>query len=199
MKAPSRLFAVAMVAVLFTGCMTVTTLENPKDDPGKYEKAAGFLEEEIRDRIYNMQYQADAELYQNMKRLAYIGEPAIPFLLEGLDDSSPRTRGSVAFVLGLIRDRRTIPDLIEHLDDDVAPVRYEVATTVCVLGDNAGYPVLIEGLKDDDIRNRYKAHEALLLLTQLDFGFEHDAGPDDRIKAVRKWEGWYESIVARGY
>jgi hypothetical protein len=38
------------------------------------------------------------------------------------------------------------------------------------MGDNAGYPVLIEGLKDEDIRNRYKAHGALALLTQLDFG-----------------------------
>jgi HEAT repeat protein len=200
MKAPSRLFAVAMVAALFTGCMSVTTYPEPeKEDPGQYEKAAGFLEDEIRDRIYNLQYQADAELYQNMKRLAYIGEPAIPYLLEALDSPSPRVRGSVAFILGLIRDRRTIPDLVAHLDDDVPAVRCEVATTVCVLGENKGYPVLIEGLKDEDIRNRFKAHEALLLLTQLDFGYEHDGRPEERAQAIAKWEKWYDSVMARGY
>lgn len=199
MKAPCRIIAVALTLFVASGCMNTTLTEPEKQDPGEYERAASFLEEEIKDRIYNLQYQADAELYQNMKRLAYIGEPAIPFLLEALDNPSPRTRGSCAFILGLIRDRRTIPDLVKHLDDDMALVRYEIATTVCVLGDNAGYPVLIEGLKDDDIRNRYKAHEALLLLTQLDFGYAHDAEPKERKQAVSKWEGWYDSIVSRGY
>jgi len=199
MKAPSLLFAVALVVILSTGCVTITDQEPDREDPGTYEKAAGFLEDEIRDRIYNLQYQADAELYENMKRLAYIGEPAIPFLLEALNHQAPRTRGSVAFILGLIHDRRTIPDLVAHLDDKVPVVRYEIATTVCVLGENKGYAVLIEGLNDKDIRNRYKAHEALLLLTQLDFGFVFDDGPGDRSAAVHKWEKWYDGVVARGY
>ncbi|MEN8151443.1 MAG: HEAT repeat domain-containing protein [Planctomycetota bacterium] len=198
MKAPSRLIAIAITMFVAAGCVT-TYSEPTKEDPEKYERAAKFLEEEIQTRIYNLQYQADAELYQNMKRLAYIGEPAIPFLLAGLDHKSPRTRGSIAFILGLIRDRRTIPDLVDHLDDEVAPVRYEIATTICVMGDNAGYPALIAGLKDDDIRNRYKAHEALLLLTQLDFGFEYDGEPDQRDVAVGKWQSWFDTLVDRGY
>ena len=199
MKAPSRLIVVGLVLFVTAGCVTTSMTEPQKKDPDKYERAAKFLEEEIQTRIYNLQYQADAELYQNMKRLAYIGEPAIPYLLKALDHEAPRTRGSAAFILGMIRDRRTIPDLIAHLDDEVAPVRYEVATSVCVMGDNAGYPILIAGLKDEDIRNRFKAHEALLLLTQLDFGFVYDGEPAKREVAVEKWESWYDSLVDRGY
>jgi HEAT repeat protein len=130
MKVPSRLIAVALTLVVTAGCVTTYTTDVGKEDPGEYERAPRFLEEEIQTRIYNLQYQADAELYQNMKRLAYIGEPAIPYLIDALDHESPRARGSVAFTLGLIRDRRTIPDLVKHLDDEVPVVRYEIATTV---------------------------------------------------------------------
>jgi HEAT repeat protein len=195
----SRLVTCALILTIGAGCVTTYESEPTTKDEGEYETAAGFLEEEINNRIYNLQYQADAELYQNMKRLAYIGEPAIPFLLKALDHPSPRTRGSVAFVLGLIRDRRTIPELAEHLDDPVPAVRYEVATSLCVMGEKKGYPTLIDGLNDKDIRNRYKAQEALKLLTQLDFGYEHDADPSARKVAVEKWEQWYDSVVARGY
>ena len=199
MKAPARLIAAALTMLVVSGCIQTGYTEPEKKDPGKYERAALFLEEEIRDRIYNLEFQADTELYQNMRRLAYIGEPAIPFLLEALNNPATRTRGSVAFVLGLIRDRRTIPDLVAHLNDPSPVVRYELATTVCVLGDNAGYPVLIAGLDDEDIRHRFKAHEALLLLTQLDFGFVYDGEPKERKAAIEKWEGWFASVEARGY
>ena len=54
-------------------------------------------------------------------------------------------------------------------------------------------------LNDEDIRHRFKAHEALLLLTQLDFGFIYDGEPRERKAAVEKWEGWFASVEARGY
>jgi hypothetical protein len=65
------------------------------------------------------------------------------------------------------------------------------------MGDTKGYPVLIAGLQDEEIRNRYKAHEALKLLTRLDFGYEFDADPSTRGAAVAKWQTWYEEVATR--
>jgi hypothetical protein len=166
------------------------------DEDPYFDEPPTFLKEEISERIAQIQYLSDEKLMENLNRLTYIGEPAIPQLLQGLQHDQPRTRGSCAFVLGRIRDRRTVKPMKEALDDPVTSVRYEVATALGQIGDPSGYPVLIEGLSDELIRNRYKAHEALTLLTNLDFGYQHDAAPSDRAMAVRKWREWYEALEA---
>ena len=158
---------------------------------GEYLEAPTFLAQELEERIAAIPYQTEEELVGNLKRLAYIGEPAVPYLLEALKEGDYRTRGNVAWVLGIMRDRRTIPELRDALDDSVASVRYEVATALGSLGEPMGYPILIEGLSDPDIRNRYKCHEALTLLTRLDFGYVHDDEPSERARAIQEWESWW--------
>ncbi|MCU0727109.1 MAG: HEAT repeat domain-containing protein [Planctomycetes bacterium] len=170
-----------------------------RGEPGErdFAEATGFLREEIVQRVDALQYQSGAELVTNTSRLAYIGEPAIPFLLTGLDHESSRTRSSCAFVLGNLRDRRTITTLRAKLGDPALFVRYEVATALCAMGEGSGYPVLISGLSDPEIRNRYKAHEALRLLTALDFGYRHDDEPETRRMAVLRWEEWWHRMESR--
>ncbi|MHC4473225.1 MAG: HEAT repeat domain-containing protein [Planctomycetota bacterium] len=186
----ARLLIGGLLVLLLSACSTTQEEEIPFSDPPT------FLKEEVRERIASIPYLSEEKLYDNLMRLVYIGEPAIAQVLEGIEEEDPRTRGSCAFVLGLIRDRRTIRPLEDALDDPVASVRYEVATALGQLGVPAGYPVLIDGLSDDSIRNRFKAHEALTLLTSLDFGYEHDASPSDRADAVRRWQEWYEALEA---
>jgi HEAT repeat protein len=129
-------------------------------------------------------------------RLAYIGEPAVPYLVEGLEEMNARTRGSCAYVLGLLKDRRTIGPLQPLLEDPVKEVRYEAAVALGNMGDRGGYQALVRGLTDDDIKNRYKAHEALALLTGLDFGYRHDDAPEVRRVAVLRWEEWVDRMDA---
>jgi len=163
-------------------------------DYEEYAEAPTFLRQEIEERIKALPYQSGENLLSNIRRLTYIGEPAIPFLLDALEEGEVRARCSAAYVLGLIRDRRTIEPLRDALTDDSPVVRYEVATSLCAMGEPAGYPTLIRGLEDEDIRNRYKAHEALKLLTKNDFGYRHDDAPDERSAAVQRWQSWFDRL-----
>jgi HEAT repeat protein len=185
---------VLVACAALAGC-GITDQKDPAERD--FSEATGFLREEIVQRLDALQYQSGPELITNVNRLAYIGEPAIPFLLAGLTHTSARTRSSCAFVLGNLRDRRTIPALRERLADSVLLVRYEAATALCAMGEGSGYPVLIAGLSDPEIRNRYKAHEALTLLTSLDFGYRHDADPATRRMAVLRWEEWWHRMESR--
>lgn len=193
-----NLLVLALIPVLL-GCST--TIHEEEDsgkamDVNEYGEPSPLVVREIQSRIEVLQYQSDELLYQNLQRLIYIGEPCIPFLVDALDDPSPRTRGSCAYVLGMLRDRRAIEPLREALSDDIPAVRYEVATALCALGVQDGYSALVEGLSDPDIRNRYKCHESLKLLTHLDFGYRHDDDPEERRIAITKWEGWLHKMEA---
>jgi len=188
-----RIIIAGVTIILAAGCTSTTVTS---DIYTEYVEPSVFLREEIKERIAALPFQSGEVLCQNMQRLIYIGEPAIPFLIEVLEEGSPRARGSCAFMLGQLSDRRTIPDLQRALGDPVPAVRYEVATALCVLGVQDGYPVLISGLSDDEIRLRYKAHEALQMLTRLDYGYRHDDDPGQRRVAVARWEQWWERMRA---
>ena len=186
----SRIALIVLFAALAAACAT-------SGQEGALEtKAVQVLREEIQERMAALPYQTEEQLYSNLIRLAYIGEPAIPYLLEGLKAEPARTRSSSAYVLGLMKDRRTIPALRKAVEDPVPEVRYEVATSLCILGAREGYPMLIQGLSDPEIRNRYKCGEALKLLTRLDFGYRHDDTPTARAQAIATWNDWWERLRA---
>ncbi len=186
----NRALFASLVLLVFAGC------QNDKNsvDVSEYPEPTTFLRQEIEDRMAALAYQTESQLYQNMIRLAYVGEPAVPFLLEGLESEHVRVRGSSAYILGLMGDRRTIPALRNALEDERDVVRYEAATALGNMGDREGYLVLVAGLSDTDIKNRYKAHEALSLLTGLNFGYRHDDPPELRRKAALKWEAWADRV-----
>jgi hypothetical protein len=186
----TRLIVSGLVVVLLAGCSGAGGGGGDED----YAEPTAFLAAEIKDRIAALPYQSGEVLYSSLKRLAYIGEPAIPDLLEGLRSEHARTRGSCAYVLGMIRDRRTMPQLRKALEDPLPAVRYEAAASLGNMGDKTGYRTLIEGLSDDDIANRYKSHEALRVLSGADFDYRHDDPPEERRKAVLRWERWLERI-----
>ena len=165
-------------------------------DLSEYPEPSAFLKQEIEDRMAALRYQTEGQLYENMMRLAYIGETSVPFLIKGLDDEHVRVRSSSAYILGLMGDTRTIPALLTALQDSSDVVRYEAATALGNMGDREGYGVLVEGLSDGDIKNRYKCHEALTLLTRLDFGYRHDDPPELRRVAILKWEAWVDRMAA---
>lgn len=156
------------------------------------------LTEEISRRVEEIQFMRGAELVTNLERLAHIGEPAVPRLTEAAGSSDDKTRSSVAYVFGIMRDRRNIPTLVPLLSDPVPGVRFQAASSLVELGDSRGFPGLVEGLASNDVMHRYKCIEVLRDATQRDFGYEHDSGPDSRRLAVRRWLDWLDDVQAAG-
>jgi hypothetical protein len=127
------------------------------------------------------------------RRLAAEGEPAVPALLEALRSPDPTTRGHAAYVLGAVRDRRTLPAIAEASADPVPFVRYEAAGALLELKDARGFAVLVAGLEDPDARLRAKCVEVLAEHTHQRLGFEPTGSLDERAAAVRRWRAWLAS------
>jgi HEAT repeats len=152
-----------------------------------------MLEKQIIDIIARLQYLQKDRLVQAAQRLAYIGEPAIPYLFDGLRHDSALTRSTCAYALGLMKDPRTFSELSRVAeDDDVSLVRYEAAASLAMGGDSSAYPVLLDGLEDKDIRGRWKCYEMLKMATGRDFGYEADGEPEKRKQSVAAWKAWWE-------
>jgi len=183
------LFALTPILVL-PGCTST------EPEPGRMDGGDVILEAEIERRVSEIPFLHGVQLVHNLERLARIGEPAVPHLVEALRDERPAVRSSVAWTLGVMGDRRRIPALQEVLDDRVGFVRYEAASSLVELGDSSGFPVLVEGLASSRIDDRYKCFEALREVTGQDFGYRHDAAPPMRKAAVARWLDWLEGIEA---
>ncbi len=91
-------------------------------------------------------------------------------------------------------DRRNIPHMQPLLRDDARGVRYQAAASLVELGDSSGFAVLVEGLADGEIRYRYKCFQSLRAVTGQDFGYRHDADPQERRVAVTRWMDWLDDL-----
>jgi HEAT repeat protein len=124
------------------------------------------------------------------RRLAAEGEPAVPALLDALRSSDATSRGHAAYVLGAMKDRRTLPALAAAAEDPVPVVRDEAAAALLELKDARGFAVLVGGLEDPDARLRAKCIEVLAERTGQRLGFEPTGALDERAAAVRRWRAW---------
>lgn len=154
------------------------------------------LKLEVERRVAEIPYMHGVELVANLERLADIGEPAVPYLLDALESDNRLARASACWVLGVMGDRRNIAPVRDMLDDRDDVVRYQAAASLVELGDSTGFPVLVNGLGAPDIQTRYKCFEALRDATGQDFGYEHDGAPTLRREAVSRWENWLEGLRA---
>jgi HEAT repeat protein len=177
----------ALVAALgLTACVSVES--EPIARPG----SDIVLKLEIERRVAEIPYMHGVELVANLERLADIGEPAVPYLLDALKSDDRLSRASACWTLGVMGDRRNIEAVRDMLDDRDHVVRYQAAASLVELGDGTGFPVLVNGLAAPDIQTRYKCFEALRDATGQDFGYEHDAAPSLRREAVARWQNWLE-------
>ena len=182
-----RIFAfVSLLAILPSCASTGHTPEYPEASP--------ILQEEIDMLLRELPYRHGPELIATLKRLIYIGEPAIPSIVRTLRADHPKSRSNAAYE---IRDRRVIPKLRKSLDDSAPGVRYEVAASLLILGDWSGIPILIEALGDEDPYHRYKAIGVLANHTHQDLGYDYRAAEVERTEAVGRWENWYAALERR--
>lgn len=181
-----RLQAIIPVTLaMFVGCST-SAPESP------FVKANPLMSGEISRRVAEVEFQHRGELLDNLLWLSQSGEQAVPFLLKGLEHTTPKVRANCAWVLGRIGDRRTIPALNKAVADEAPSVRLEVARSLVLMGDIQHAPTLIEGLDSDRTTVRYSCHEALKTATGRDFGFDHLSDDiNNRQRSVLRWREWW--------
>jgi HEAT repeat protein len=79
---------------------------------------------------------------QARENLAKIGEPALPALIDGLDNGQFPLRWEIAKTMGEMRLQGSIPALIKALEDDEQDVRWLAATALAKIGREALPPLL---------------------------------------------------------
>ncbi|MFY9343976.1 MAG: HEAT repeat domain-containing protein [Planctomycetota bacterium] len=195
-----RIAAVCALLLLFPSCSTTdATSEAP------YQQPNSLMGGEITRRVEQIPYQHRDELLQNLLWLAQTGEQTIPALLQGLTHENAKVRSSSCWVLGRLRDRRTIPNLQAVMNDSDMTVRTEAARTLVTMGDLKWSPVLIECLDSDKKEVRYMCHEALKTASGHDFGYDHLSLDHNELKlSVLRWRQWWseysgDAAFAQGY
>lgn len=184
------LAAAALVAIVLTaGCAST-------DRVGVDVRENGAQSARVRQQVDEMALLHGQELLQRMTYLASMGDDAVPALAAGAASEDWLVRSSCMWVFERMGDRRHLPIVAQRLDDPVPVVRYQAASTLVKLGDQRGLRVLVEGLADGDLQNRYKCFQALRAGTGKDFGYRHDAAPDERRQAVSRWLDWLDGVGA---
>jgi hypothetical protein len=180
--------AVTAATLLFAlaSCSTTESTVSP------YQQPNSLMSSEINQRIDQIPFQHRDELLQNLLWLHQAGEQTIPALLRGLNAENPKVRSSCCWVLGRLRDRRTVNDLRQLVTDSEARVSLEACRTLVIMGDLAQSPRLIEGLDSDRKEVRYMCHEALKSATGHDFGYDHLTQNQNELQlAVLRWRQWW--------
>ncbi|MCK5941019.1 MAG: HEAT repeat domain-containing protein [Planctomycetes bacterium] len=181
--------AATAATLLFALASCSTTNDN---EVSPYQQPNQLMGNEISQRIEQIPYQHREELVQNLLWLAQTGEQTIPALLEGLASDNPKVRSSCCWVLGRLRDRRTVPALQGLTADGETSVRMEAARSLVLMGDIEQAPKLIEGLDSERREVRYMCHEALKTATGHDFGYDHLNRNQQELQfAVLRWRQWW--------
>ncbi|MCA8974633.1 MAG: HEAT repeat domain-containing protein [Planctomycetes bacterium] len=178
----------ATLMIAFAACSTTT----PEKTDSPFTQPNKLMAAEISRRIDQIPYQHREELVESLLWLVQTGEQVIPAVLTALHSEQPKVRSSAAWVLGMLRDRRTIPYLQQAAGDSEPAVRLECARTLVLLGDLTSAPMLIEGLDSERKEVRYLCHEALRSSTGHDFGYDHLAMNKDEMRgSVLRWREWW--------
>lgn len=105
------------------------------------------------------------------------------------NDESPRLR---AYSVNQLSALRRFEELAEVLKLTDGPLRLAAAFALGEAGIYAGIPVLIEALRLPDVQIRKAAVTKLRAYTRQHFGFRPTGSPEDRAKAVEKWNDWWK-------
>lgn len=152
-----RLWAIpAATAMLcaFAGCENNDSAPEPDRSP---QEQVEFILREMRESTPTW-----AEVVENAESLHDIGKPAVPLLIEALDDESWRVRQMSVEALGRIGETEALELLIRRLDDEDERVRGVVPRALGAIGDDAAVEPLINAMNTDpDSGVRHQATQAL--------------------------------------
>ena len=132
------------------------------------------------------------------RRIVGYGEPAVPILVDSLEDPNQDLRGTAAWLLGFLKDPRSVPHLVKATGDPAPMVRYEAAASLLRMNDPRGLHLLIEGLSDRDARVRSQCIILLEQYTGKSYGYKVDDPPSERAAAVARWRAWARGAARSG-
>jgi hypothetical protein len=185
--------ALLAAAVLVSPSCISSEVEPRETERDGYAVASPVLQREIDQRVENLPYLHGKDYLASVARLIYIGEPAIPSLIEALEADHVQSRGAAAYILGEIGDKRSIPEIRPLLEDSSEMVRLEAAGSLATLGDWSCFPTLITALRHEKPVVRLKSFQVLSKQVKQDFGYVYNAPDDERERAVRRWEEWWKT------
>jgi HEAT repeat protein len=200
---PGRLLAALVAVAALSACRTgrgkadptATGLPSTPAGEGEQPWFAGTpkMQAEIRDLVARIQGADDKRRVEIARRLAEIGEPSVPVLVETVvHHHDPVTRGIAAYVLGFMRDARALTAIRQALADPDPVVRLEASAAALRLGDDHGLEAMVAGLEDPDPRIRLRCIMVLRDTVGDTFGYRADDDPLDRSAAVARWRAWLE-------
>jgi HEAT repeat protein len=95
-----------------------------------------------------------------------------------------------AYVLGVIKDPRSLDALHVAATGGAERLRFEAATSMLRMDDRRGLPPMIDGLESPDALVRARAILVLEENTGATMGYRADDRPADRAAAVARWRAW---------
>jgi hypothetical protein len=150
------------------------------------------------------------------RALVAIGKPSVEPLVKVLSDRNPTVKSNAAWVLGELKDARTVDFLIEALKDSNDTVRDKAVEALGKIRDPRSIPFLVKVL-DEDESGAVKASTEIALRNHTDIS-SLIAGLRDKHPVVRdnsayilwlmtakefrddadKWEEWWKEQEAAG-
>lgn len=162
----------------------------PKDRP--YYKATPQIQQDIHDLMSRVPAARPDEFNILARKIAVYGEPAVPVLVGTLrEQREERVHIMAAYVLGMLKDPRSLSALHEATFHPSESVRFEAATSMLRMHDRRGLTTMIAGLEHPDPLVRARSILVLEERTGETFGYKADARPGDRAAAVSRWRAWH--------
>jgi HEAT repeat protein len=106
------------------------------------------------------------EIQDAYRELAKVGKPAVPAMINALNDKAWYVRSKAAVTLGLIGDKSAVPNLVYAVKNDKNKVvRYEAASSLGWIRDASAVSALVDALRDKESRVRQNAASALSIIS----------------------------------
>ena len=148
------------------------------------------VQQDVRDLFARVPDSSPSQWTEISRKLTAYGERAVPQLIANLQSEVPRAALMSAYVLGMVKDPRSLAALQKATLSRNRLLRFEAATAMVRMGDRRGLPTLILGLEDRDPLVRARCILVLHERTGETMEYKADDAPDERAAAVARWRAW---------
>ncbi len=199
---PWRLLTLLLAASGCLGCQSdpeppsadrIKHTTDPKDGrkgDRPYYRGTAKVQQDIRDLMARVPGASHRQWADIARKLAGFGEPAVPQLIANLGSGDHDVQVMSAYVLGMIKDPRSLDALYRSTIEGAPVVRYEAATAMLRMGDKRGLRTMVDALDSPDPLVRARAILVLRERTGETFGYKADDVPDERSAALSRWRAW---------
>jgi HEAT repeat protein len=130
--------------------MKISTDDSKKSNPMQTGSRADDLSRAISALLAELAKRDITSRQQAREKLMSIGEPALPALIEGLENGDFPLRWEIAKTLGEMGLQGSVPALVKALEDEEQDVRWLAAMALAKIGREALPPLLEELIARSD-------------------------------------------------